>query len=187
MQNDMLNGICHVVNKIFLVASLESRVTQSRGKIIGKTTYNYFISPQHFTCSYYVNDITRKHRNVFIMSLKNEGVAMEICKVVVMSPHYSAVLMGAMASQITSLTIVCSTVYSGADQRKHQSSAVTGEFPAQMASNAENVSIWWRHHDTPTSVLCYAILNTSQVLFPFYIIHYITHKLKKYSEHGADI
>ena len=22
----------------------------------------------------------------------------------------------------------------------------TGEFPAQMASNAENVCIWWRHH-----------------------------------------
>ena len=30
--------------------------------------------------------------------------------------------MGAMASQITSLTIVCSSVYSGTDQRKHQSS-----------------------------------------------------------------
>ena len=25
-------------------------------------------------------------------------------------------------------------------------SPVTGDFPAQMASNAENVSIWWRHH-----------------------------------------
>ena len=25
-------------------------------------------------------------------------------------------------------------------------SQVTGEFPAQMTSNAENVSIWWRHH-----------------------------------------
>ena len=25
-------------------------------------------------------------------------------------------------------------------------SAVTGEFPAQMASDAEHVSIWWRHH-----------------------------------------
>ena len=25
----------------------------------------------------------------------------------------------------------------------------TGEFPAQMASNAENVSIWWRHHARP--------------------------------------
>ena len=26
-------------------------------------------------------------------------------------------------------------------------SPVTGEFPAPMASNAENVSIWWRHHE----------------------------------------
>ena len=25
-------------------------------------------------------------------------------------------------------------------------SPVVGEFPAHMASNAENVSIWWRHH-----------------------------------------
>ena len=32
--------------------------------------------------------------------------------------------MGAMASQITSLTIVYSTIYSGADQSKHQSSAL---------------------------------------------------------------
>ena len=31
--------------------------------------------------------------------------------------------MSTMASQITSLTVVCSTVYSSADQRKHQSSA----------------------------------------------------------------
>ena len=37
--------------------------------------------------------------------------------------HYSGVIMGTMASQITSLTIVYSTVYSGADQRKHQSSS----------------------------------------------------------------
>ena len=59
--------------------------------------------------------------------------------------------MGAVAFQITSLTIVYSTVYSDADQGKHQNSASltpgTGEFPAQMASNAENVSIWWRHHE----------------------------------------
>ena len=37
--------------------------------------------------------------------------------------HHSDVIMTAMASQITSLTVVHSTVYSGADQRKHQSSA----------------------------------------------------------------
>ena len=65
--------------------------------------------------------------------------------------------MGTIASQITSLTIVYSTVYSDADQRKHQSSASlalragnspgTGEFPTQMASNVENDFIWWRHHE----------------------------------------
>ena len=63
--------------------------------------------------------------------------------------------MDTIASQITSLTIVYSTVYSDADQRKPMlrvtglcvgNSPGTGEFPAQMASNAENVSIWWRHH-----------------------------------------
>ena len=46
--------------------------------------------------------------------------------------------------------------FSGAGQRKHWqlrvtdvcegNSPVTGEFPAQRTSNAENVSIWWRHH-----------------------------------------
>ena len=71
--------------------------------------------------------------------------------------HYGDVIMGTIASQITSLTIVYSTVYSRADQRKHQSSAslafVRGihrgpvNSPHKWASNAENVSIWWRHHD----------------------------------------
>ena len=37
--------------------------------------------------------------------------------------HYCDVMMGAMASQITSLTIVYSIAHSGADQRKHQSPA----------------------------------------------------------------
>ena len=38
------------------------------------------------------------------------------------APYYDDVIMGAMASQINSLPIVYSTVYSDADQRKHQSS-----------------------------------------------------------------
>ena len=37
--------------------------------------------------------------------------------------HYGDVIMDAIASQITSLTIIYSIVYSDADQRKHQSSA----------------------------------------------------------------
>ena len=38
--------------------------------------------------------------------------------------HYNDVTLGAIASQITSLTIVYSTIYSDANQRKHQSSAL---------------------------------------------------------------
>ena len=64
--------------------------------------------------------------------------------------------MGAMASQIISLAFVYSIIYLGVDQKKTSklrvtglcvgNSPVTGEFPAQMVSNAENVSIWGRLH-----------------------------------------
>ena len=70
------------------------------------------------------------------------------------SMHYNDVIMGMMASQITSLTVVYSTVYSDANQRKISKLRVpglcvgnspgpvreftgTGEFPAHRASNAE--------------------------------------------------
>ena len=45
------------------------------------------------------------------------------CMCVISTVHYNDVIMGAIAYQITSLTIVYLTVYSDADQRKHQSSA----------------------------------------------------------------
>ena len=61
--------------------------------------------------------------------------------------------MGTMAYQIASLTIVYSTVYSGADQRNIKAprhwllwGEFTGDFPAQRAGDVENVSIWLRHH-----------------------------------------
>ena len=73
-----------------------------------------------------------------------------------LSWHYNNVIMNAMASQITSLTIVYSTGYSRRRSKKTSklpvtglcegNSPVTGEFPTQRASSAENVSIWWRHH-----------------------------------------
>ena len=50
----------------------------------------------------------------------------------------------------------------------------TGEFPAQMASNAENVSIWWRHHD---------ILNNTLLVYSKLTSHSIkTSKKGKYSD-----
>ena len=38
----------------------------------------------------------------------------------------------------------------------------TGEFPAQMVSNAENVSIWWRHHGMLMFSLSLAYWTTNQ-------------------------
>ena len=37
----------------------------------------------------------------------------------------------------------------------------TAEFPAQMAGNAENVSIWWRHHGLRENVTPLRISNVS--------------------------
>ena len=101
--------------------------------------------------------------------------------------HYSDVIMSAMASQITGLAIVYSTVYSGENQRKDQISAslafVRGihrrqatEVPAQRASSAENVSIWWRHHEFPvqtkvslgSELLCKLIKSISGCSYIFY-------------------
>ena len=52
------------------------------------------------------------------------------------SCHYSDI-MGSMASQITSLTIVYSTIYSGADQRKHRGST--------------SLAFVWRFHQWPVN------------------------------------
>ena len=70
--------------------------------------------------------------------------------------HYNNVIMCAMASQIMNPTIGYWTVYSRRRPKKTlklrvtglcaRNSPLTGQFAAQMTSNAENVSIWWRHH-----------------------------------------
>ena len=112
------------------------------------------------------------------------------------STEYNDIITSAMASQITSHTTVCSTVHSGADLRKHQSSASlalcgeftgdrwiphTGEFPTQRASNAENVSIGWRHHEKslggrpPDG----SFVLTSMSLHTYYIRGYPTSQWKK--------
>ena len=64
--------------------------------------------------------------------------------------HYNDVIMTMVASQVTSLTVVHSTVYLDADKKNIKAPCHlplcgeftgTGEFPAQRASYAENVSI----------------------------------------------
>ena len=64
---------------------------------------------------------------------------------------YSYAIMSAMASQITRVWIVWSTVCSGADQRKHQNSLscafVRGEqwLPLTKCQWCVQFSIWWCH------------------------------------------
>ena len=63
--------------------------------------------------------------------------------------------MSPMASQMTGVPIVYSTVCSGANQRKHQNSSPLAFLRGihrspvnspQRDSNAENVFLWWSHH-----------------------------------------
>ena len=84
--------------------------------------------------------------------------------------NYSDVKMGAMTSQITSLTIVIQAqIKENIKAPRHWplcgNSPVTGEFPAQMTSYAENVSIWWRHHVCTRFTLCFV------VVWSFYLIY----------------
>ena len=53
--------------------------------------------------------------------------------------HYSDVKMSTMASQITEVSIFFIP--------GHCEGESTGGFPSQRASNAEDVSIGWRHHE----------------------------------------
>ena len=55
--------------------------------------------------------------------------------------HYSDIGISTMASQITRVSNVCSTVCSGADKKKTSKLRVTGLCE-------ENVFIWWRHNVT---------------------------------------
>ena len=61
--------------------------------------------------------------------------------------HYNDVIMTTMASQITILMIAYSTVYSGADQRKHQSSAhwricVSSSF-SEFSKGGYDIRVWY--------------------------------------------
>ena len=76
--------------------------------------------------------------------------------------RYSDVIMSAMASQITSVSIIRSAVCPGANQRKHQSSAplaiVRGihrwavNSPHKRPVTRKIVSIWWCHYEIVSSM-----------------------------------
>ena len=76
------------------------------------------------------------------------------------TPHYSDVTMSAMASKITGVSIVCPPfvhvqIKGIPKGPRHwplwgEFTGDCGRFPSQKASNAENATIWWRHHYIPS-------------------------------------
>ena len=63
-----------------------------------------------------------KYKVTFVfVSFFNSDIT-QVVEIIPRGSHYSVVIMGAMASQITSLTTVYATFHSGADQRKYQNS-----------------------------------------------------------------
>ena len=63
-----------------------------------------------------------------------------------------------------------------------RNSPETSEFPAQMASNAENVSIWWRHHEQ--SCRCASYMSEPKhwtLKRSFWILHPKQYKVRSLS------
>ena len=108
--------------------------------------------------------------------------------------HYNDVILSATASQVTGVSIVYSTICSGADQRKHKSCAslvfdgnspVTGGFPTQRQIKREMFHLMtsaWTYFVTTCLIgwvqtqnkSCYIFASSTKhfVICTFYIVSY---------------
>ena len=77
--------------------------------------------------------------------------------------HYNGVIIAMVTAQIAILVVVQSFIQAQIKENtkalRHWPLCVTGEFPARRASNAEIVSIWWRHHDVVTKMFVLVLSN----------------------------
>ena len=121
-----------------------------------------------------------KHQQSPTLPLDQLAAAWHACICILVagkSVHYRDVIMGAMASQIIVPYYCLLNRLFGRRSMKTSKLRVTGlcagnlpmtgEFPAQMANNAENVSIWWRHH------CCSSQIKRSLFLFNVFIYVYV--------------
>ena len=82
---------------------------------------------------------------------RTKGCLLGICH----SAHYNDIIMNMMASHHQPHDCLLNRLFRRRSKKTSKlhvtglcagNSPGTSEFPTQMASNAENVSIWWRHH-----------------------------------------
>ena len=112
---------------------------------------NQFVQYQHWlTCSHSTlkMDTEEWHFHIHLVNLIES-----VCRFL----YYNDDVMGAMASQITSLTIVYSVVYSGENQRKHQSSA--------SLSFVRGIHQWPVNspHKEPVTWKCFHLITSSWI------------------------
>ena len=98
------------------------------------------------------------------------------------SNYYGEVIMGAMASQIPASRMftqpfIRAQIKENIKAPRHWTlcGEFTGEFSAQIASYAENVSIWWRHHVLFWFGTTAFWVRGSQACFVRVIINIISH------------
>ena len=103
-------------------------------------------------CHYLLTDLVLALWCIYYMSFNSTNSGEHFTKNI----HYSDIIMSTIASQITSISIVCSTVGSGTDQRKYRSFASLGfvwgihqwlvNSPHKWTVTLKSVSIWCHHH-----------------------------------------
>ena len=139
-------------------------LTAPDGPHIGPVTLAIRVGLVH---PYYIPAITPIRNNCalgtcnkssFILQINGNNMVTNLQTVFL--DHYSDVIMSTMASQITSLAIVCSTVCLGKDQRKHQSSAsldFVGEFTGELRMKFSMIMMW----SMCCCIICYSPMMTS--------------------------
>ena len=101
------------------------QVSQQTCDLYSFTSHEFFF----FIISYYLSDrkiafiVTSPFNLVFVGSEVRISNRYKIYQAARCHSHYTDVIMSAMTSQITGVSIVYSTIYSVTDQRKHQNSA----------------------------------------------------------------
>ena len=101
--------------------------------VVWQTTFSIdfsWIKMLAFWAKYHLDMFTMVFPDKWVIIGSGSGLALKVkvcpshgTMIMMMAWHYSDVTMSAMAYEITGISIVYSTVCSGADQRKHQRSA----------------------------------------------------------------
>ena len=148
-----------------------------RTNYVLKDTWRCFVKGFWYTFNKRFVLVLKFYSNVFsgnellTMSLHKNHTSHYSTAVILCAQYYSDVIMGAKTSNHQPHDCLLNRLFRRGSKKTSKfsvtglcegKSSVTGEFPAKRASNAENVSIWWRHHGLVMFVCMKAKQNLHQ-------------------------